>query len=123
MINEKVKLTKEQVNAVQALKDCWSNREETYGVLIKEKMNDSYEWTSNNFKAANSIDNIDFIKALFVGCEVQKTEQELFEEPFRQGDSENMKCNNSDWNKGYNSAWRIGVNFALRKLGKDRIDF
>src|SRR5690606_2191821 len=70
---EKVKLTREQAEAIEYLKKLLSDTSERKQnlQLIKEKLDHDYHWESPNFKAANEIPDDIFIAALHYGYEVE----------------------------------------------------
>src|SRR5690606_29085439 len=70
---EKVKVTREQAEAIEYLKKLLSDTSERKRnlQLIKEKLDHDYHWESPNFKAANEIPDDIFIAALHYGYEVE----------------------------------------------------
>lgn len=113
-------LTKQQADALEELKKTWENDVEKYSVLVKEKLSDR-DWVATALAAANTIDDVDFIHALYVGYEVEMTiEEKLIEQNIK---NENTQSPSRDWGIGYNAGWRVGVNHVLRLQGKSRINF
>ena len=67
---EKVKLTSEQAIVFEDMKKRWLTRDAVLQHL-------AHGWTKvNHYDKLNSIDDDDFIKALYIGYEVEKTPEE-----------------------------------------------
>lgn len=71
----KPKLSEEQAKALEALKDIWRD-DESYGrrQLVKEKL--SGGWSDSDLDSANSIDDDDFLAALYIGYEVEQSPED-----------------------------------------------
>jgi len=68
---EKVKLTSEQAIVFEDMKKSWLTRDAVLQHL-------AHGWTKvNHYDKLNSIDDDDFIKAIYIGYEVEYTPEEL----------------------------------------------
>jgi hypothetical protein len=107
---EKAILTKAQADALEALKKVQriGRWEENKIYLVKEKLSEG--WESPIFIAANSIPQHDFIKALYVGYEVELTEKEKIEELYRK---KGVYTSNS-----YQNGYTLGMEETLIALGR-----
>lgn len=70
-MTEKVKVSKEVAEAIEMLKDAKRPLYE----MVKRHLNENYIWNLE-FKCLDNLSNDDFIRALYVGCEVEQTPQE-----------------------------------------------
>ncbi|MEK4970740.1 hypothetical protein MKX29_24350 [Cytobacillus sp. FSL R7-0696] len=77
---DKPKLTAEQAKALEALRNVWSSGGKFLGgrQIIKEKLDGG--WTVPDFAPANSIDDDDFIAALYIGYEIEQSPEEKLRE-------------------------------------------
>src|SRR6185312_5387485 len=75
-MTEKVKLSREQADAVEALLRVWDgqgSRDNVHKILIKEKIEETGEWERfSELSSALTIGDLDFIDALRIGYEVKE---------------------------------------------------
>lgn len=70
-MTEKVKVSKEVAEVIEILKDAKRPLHE----MVKHYLNDDFIWTLE-FKCLDNLSNDDFIRALYVGYEVEQTPEE-----------------------------------------------
>jgi hypothetical protein len=122
---EKVKLTKAQADAVEALLKVRSNMklQDNISCLIGEKAKherDRSGFALEKFKPANELDLVTFTVALTVGYEVVKT----LSDKANDRNNKNIDGGNiRDWDKGYNIGFRDGVRFMVQEQDLETIHF
>jgi hypothetical protein len=108
---EKAILTKAQADALEALKEVQQVKkwETNKMVLVDEKLSEG--WVNPRFIAAHSILPHDFIKALYVGYEVELTEKEKIQELYRKKGHYSSEA--------YTNGYDLGMEETLTALGRE----
>jgi hypothetical protein len=116
---EKTKLTKAQADALEALKEVQQVKkwESNKMRLVDEKLSEG--WVSPRFIAANSIPPHDFIKALYIGYEVELTEKEKIQEVWGKGDEKQVGEFLLRPSKEVLHVYRSGIIDTLTALGRE----